>query len=159
MLIVFEYWQNVGRQNTLLAYLVSVRNRSLLQCLIRHYIKHIILLALLQAPMPEAFLRELRFFPFLKKATTTFPTSTSILNAQSLLNNFLINLKCFRGQTNYISFFFNKFVIKNILFPRFSLLNYVRNDRETSIFFIDTRIKYAKKGWRLTRSRLSIVQD
>ena len=68
MLIVFEYWQNVERQNTLLAYLVSVRNRSLLQCLIRHYIKHIILLALLQAPMPEAFLRELRFFPFPKKS-------------------------------------------------------------------------------------------
>lgn len=62
----FEYWQNVGRQNTSLAYLVSVRNRSLLQYLIRHYIKHIILLAPLQAPMPEAFLLELRFFPFLK---------------------------------------------------------------------------------------------
>ena len=108
MLIVFEYWQNVGRQNTLLAYLVSVRNRSLLQCLIRHYIKHIILLALLQAPMPEAFLRELRFFPFLKKATTTFPTSTSILNAQSLLNNFLINLKCFGDkQITFPSFLTN----------------------------------------------------
>ena len=159
MLIVFEYWQNVGRQNTLLAYLVSVRNRSLLQCLIRHYIKHIILLALLQAPMPEAFLRELRFFPFLKKATTTFPTSTSILNAQSLLNNFLINLKCLGDKQITFPSFLTNLLLKTSYSQGFHFsITYVY-DRETSIFFIDTRIKYAKKGWRLTRSRLSIVQD
>ena len=47
-------------------------------------------------------------FPFLKKATTTFPTSTSILNAQSLLNNFLINLKCFGDkQITFPSFLTN----------------------------------------------------
>ena len=90
---------------------------SLLQCLIRHYIKHIILLALLPLPLPEAFLRVLRFFPLLKRTKTTFPTSTSILNARSILSNFLINLKCFGDkQITFPSFLSNLF----ILFPRFS---------------------------------------
>ena len=94
---------------------------SLLQCLIRHYIKHIILLALLPVPMPEAFLRVLRFFPLLKKTTTTFPTSTSILNARSLLNNFLINLKCFRDKQITFPSFLSSLLLKKSYSQGFSL--------------------------------------
>ena len=128
---------------------------SLLQCLIRYYIKHIILLALLPVPLPEAFLRVLRFFALLKKTTTTFPTSTSILNARSILSNFLINLKCFGDKQITFPSFFIKFVY---LIPTvFTSITYVTIEKLQSSLSI--RIKFTKKGWRLTRSRLSVVQD
>ena len=53
-----EYWQNIGRQNNLLAFVASVRNRFLV---VRNRF------LLLPVPLPEAFLRVLRFFPLLKK--------------------------------------------------------------------------------------------
>lgn len=100
-------------------------------------------------------------FPFPKKTTTTtFPTSTSILNAQSLLNNFVINLKCFGDkQITFTSFLTNLMLLKTSYSQGFHfLITYVTIEK-LQPFFIEIPIKYAKKGWRLTRSRLSIVQD
>lgn len=122
----FEYWKNIGRQNTLLAYFVSVRNR--------------VLVAMLNPTLHKAYylvgsfsrwkLRVLKFFPLLQKKqqqqpTKTFQTFTSILTARSLLNNFLINLKCFGDKQLklYFSFLFIKFV--NLIPKVFTSITYV----------------------------------
>ena len=75
-------------------------------------------------------LRVLKFFPLLQKKqqqqpTKTFQTFTSILTARSLLNNFLINFKCFGDKQLklYFSFLFIKFV--NLIPKVFTSITYV----------------------------------
>ena len=57
------------------------------------------------------------------------------LNARLILSNFLINLKCFGDKQITFPFFFYQICLS---YSHGFHINYVRHDRETSIFFIHT---------------------
>ena len=118
--IIFEYWQNIGRQNTLLAYIATVRKGFPVAMLFPKLYKAYYLIVSFSRTNARGFSAGARVFPSPKKNNISNFSFDLKINARSLLNNFfswLILSEFVEQQISFTSF------ISNLLisFLRFSL--------------------------------------